>query len=68
VGFEVDDLDGCVAMLKKKAVPIVLDVFETPVCRLAVIADPDGNHLTMHRRKPWRPARDAVRGGRAAPL
>jgi len=52
VGFEVDDLDGCVAMLKGKAVPFVLDVFETPVCRLAVIEDPDANHLTMHQRKP----------------
>jgi predicted enzyme related to lactoylglutathione lyase len=51
VGFEVEDLDRCVTMLKGKAVPFVLDIFETPVCRLAVIEDPDGNHLTVHRRK-----------------
>jgi predicted enzyme related to lactoylglutathione lyase len=23
---------------------------ETPVCRMAVIADPDGNHLIIHKR------------------
>lgn len=52
VGFEVDDLDGCVERLKGKAVPFVLDILETPVCRLAVIEDPDANRLTMHQRKP----------------
>ncbi len=52
VGFEVDDLDRFITMLKKKSVPFVVDILETPVCRMAVIEDPDHNHLTIHKRKP----------------
>jgi predicted enzyme related to lactoylglutathione lyase len=51
VAFEVDDLDATMADLKAKSVPIVRDVFDTPVCRMAVIEDPDGNHVTIHKRK-----------------
>ena len=51
VGFEVDDLDQFVGMLKSCCVQFVMDPFETPVCRMAVIEDPDRNHLTIHRRK-----------------
>jgi predicted enzyme related to lactoylglutathione lyase len=51
VGFEVDDLDQFVGMLKSCCVQFVMDSFETPVCRMAVIEDPDRNHLTIHRRK-----------------
>lgn len=50
VGFEVDDLDAFVALLKEKGVPFVMDMMETPVCRMAVIEDPDRNHVTIHRR------------------
>lgn len=50
VGFEVDDLDAFVALLKKKGVPFVTNVLVTPVCRMAVIEDPDRNHVTIHRR------------------
>lgn len=51
VGFEVDDLDSFLERLKNMSVPFVVDLLETPVCRLAVIEDPDANHLTMHERK-----------------
>jgi predicted enzyme related to lactoylglutathione lyase len=51
LAFEVDDLDPFVTMLKSKSVPFVVEVFDTPVCRMAVIEDPDKNHLTIHKRK-----------------
>jgi len=51
VGFEVDDLESFVNRLKERSVPFVVDVFETPVCRMAVIEDPDTNHITIHKRK-----------------
>jgi len=51
VAFEVDDLDASMAALKAKSVPIVMDIFDTPVCRMAVIEDPDGNQITIHKRK-----------------
>lgn len=52
VGFEVEDLDRCVTALKERSVPFVVETFETPVCRMAVVEDPDHNHLTIHKRKP----------------
>jgi predicted enzyme related to lactoylglutathione lyase len=51
LAFEVDDLDITLADLKAKQVALVMDVMDTPVCRMAVIADPDGNHITIHKRK-----------------
>ena len=50
VGFEVDDLDETIAQLKKANVKFLMDVFQTPVCRMAVIADPDGNGIVIHKR------------------
>ena len=50
IAFEVDNLDQTVAQLKTKSVRFVLDPMATPVCRMAVVADPDGNHVTLHRR------------------
>ncbi|HOY56675.1 MAG TPA: VOC family protein [Verrucomicrobiota bacterium] len=50
VALEVDDLDACVAALKSKGVAFVQEPMATPVCRLAVISDPDGNDVIIHRR------------------
>jgi predicted enzyme related to lactoylglutathione lyase len=52
VGFEVDDLDAEVARLKSKGVPVKLEATDTPVCRFAIIFDPDGNKILLHKRKP----------------
>lgn len=52
IAFEVDDLTAWVAKLKAEQVSLVVDPFETPVSWLAVIADPDGNEITLHQRKP----------------
>ena len=51
VGFEVDDLEATMQTLKAAGTPLVMDVIETPVCRMAIVADPDGNHVTLHKRK-----------------
>jgi len=51
VAFEVADLERFVKTLKGKSATFVVDAFETPVCRMAVICDPDGNHITIHKRK-----------------
>jgi predicted enzyme related to lactoylglutathione lyase len=51
VAFEVSDLDAFVNKMKERAVPFVVETFDTPVCRMAVIEDPDGNHITIHKRK-----------------
>ena len=51
VGFEVDDLDAEVSRLKSKGVAVPVDVTDTPVCRFAIVSDPDGNRLMLHKRK-----------------
>jgi catechol 2,3-dioxygenase-like lactoylglutathione lyase family enzyme len=50
VAFEVVDFDAAMAELKAKQIPFDLEPMETPVCWMAVIADPDGNKLTVHKR------------------
>ena len=51
VGFEVDDPDAEVARLKSKGVTVHMEPMETPVCRFAIIFDPDGNKVLIHKRK-----------------
>jgi predicted enzyme related to lactoylglutathione lyase len=46
----VSDLDVFVHKMKKRAVSFVTETFDKPVCRMAVIEDPDGNHITIHKR------------------
>jgi catechol 2,3-dioxygenase-like lactoylglutathione lyase family enzyme len=50
IAFEVDDLDASVRSLKQAGVKFLKDVFATPVCRMAIVADPDGNAVIIHKR------------------
>ncbi len=50
IAFEVDDLDAFVKQLKEQDVIFTADVLQTPVCRLAIVADPDGNEVLIHKR------------------
>jgi len=52
VGLEVEDFDAAIAELKKSGVTFHMEPFETPVCRMAFVLDPDGNALCIHKRKP----------------
>lgn len=52
VAFEVDDLDALVADLKRKGVAFRSDIIVTPVCRMAVCVDSEGNGLLLHQLKP----------------
>ena len=50
VAFETLGFDAFVKTLKEKSVMFVVETFSTPVCRMAVIQDPDENHVTIHQR------------------
>ncbi|MBI5386790.1 MAG: VOC family protein [Verrucomicrobia bacterium] len=50
IAFEVDDLDAELARLKGRGARFVMEVTTTPVCRFAIVADPDDNHLIIHQR------------------
>jgi predicted enzyme related to lactoylglutathione lyase len=51
VAFEVDDLNAEVSRLKSKGVKFAMEPMDTPVCHFAIILDPDGNQLLIHKRK-----------------
>lgn len=49
VAFEVDDIDGLVTKLKANNVKFKVDTFPTPVCKIAVMLDSEGNAVTLHQ-------------------
>lgn len=51
VALEVDDFDAAIARLKASSCAFRLEPMETPVCHMAVVSDPDGNSVMIHRRK-----------------
>jgi len=51
VALEVEDFDAAVATLREHNIPTIMGPMETPVCHMATIRDPDGNKITLHRRK-----------------
>jgi predicted enzyme related to lactoylglutathione lyase len=53
--FEIEDLEAAIAQLEAAGVTVVLPIQEFPVCRMALIADPDGNTLALHQKKPNHP-------------
>lgn len=50
-GLEVEDFDVAVESLRKAGVKFLCDPQDTPVCRMVLISDPDGNTLCIHKRK-----------------
>ena len=50
--FEVEDFDDAVKHLKDQQVRFAAEPFETPCCYMAVVQDPDGNKLMIHKLKP----------------
>ncbi len=51
VALEVDDLDQVNADLKAKGVRYKADMIHSPVCRMSVILDSEGNSIILHEIK-----------------
>ena len=51
VAFEVDDLDALCAALEAKGVVFKSDMIHSPVCRMRVIQDSEGNAILLHQLK-----------------
>jgi predicted enzyme related to lactoylglutathione lyase len=49
IAFEVENLDSLIEDLKEKDVKFKLDAFSTPVCKMAVVFDSEGNALILHQ-------------------
>lgn len=52
VGLEVENFDEAVAAIQASGTPIKMGPFETPVCHMLMVSDPDGNTVIIHKRKP----------------
>lgn len=52
IAFEVDDLDAMVARLTEQGVTFKGPMVHSPVCRMSIIVDPEGNTLILHELKP----------------
>jgi predicted enzyme related to lactoylglutathione lyase len=50
--FEVEDFEETIKWLQDRHVPFANEPFETPCCRIAIIQDPDGNKIAIHKLKP----------------
>ena len=50
--LEVEDFENAIQRLKDRGVRFAAEPFETPCCHMAVVQDPDGNKLIIHKLKP----------------
>jgi predicted enzyme related to lactoylglutathione lyase len=50
VALEVENFDEAIAHLRAEGTRFVLEPFDSPVCRTAIISDPDGNSIAIHKR------------------
>ena len=51
VALAVEDVSAAVEELRAKGVTIAMEPTESPVCYMAVVADPDDNKILLHQRK-----------------
>lgn len=51
MALEVEDFAAAVEMLRGGGVKFFIEPMDTGVCEMAIVADPDGNSLIIHRRK-----------------
>lgn len=51
VALEVDNFDDAIAHLRKHDIIFETEPRETPICHMALIRDPDGTKITIHKRK-----------------
>ena len=51
VALEVEDFDAAVATLREHRITLIIGPMDLPSCQMVTVRDPDGNKLTIHRRK-----------------
>ena len=51
LALEADDFDAEIARLKSLGVKFSMEPMPTPLCHFAMICDPDGNRILIHKRR-----------------
>jgi len=54
IAFEVDDVDATYKALVAAGGEPHREPFSTPACRIALVNDPDGNIVTLHKKNEGR--------------
>ena len=49
VALEVEDLDALIARLKAEGVKFKAEMVRSPVCRMSIILDSEGNSIVLHQ-------------------
>jgi len=52
VALEVEDLDALTARLKAEGVRVKAENIKSPVCRMTIILDSEGNSIILHQLHP----------------
>ena len=50
--LEVENFDEAIATIRARNAKIAWEPFESPSCHMAIVQDPDGNKLMIHKLKP----------------
>ena len=50
--LEVENFGEAISELRNECVRFAAEPFETPCCHMAVVHDPDGNKIIIHKLKP----------------
>ena len=50
--LEVENFDEAIEQLRNQSVPFAASPLKRPCCHMAVVQDPDGNKLIIHKLKP----------------
>lgn len=50
--LKMEEVDSTIAELKRANIKFAAEPFETPCCQIAVVQDPDGNKIIIHKLKP----------------
>lgn len=51
VALEVEDFDTAIKQLRDNSVKFRIEPMDCPGCRMAMVFDPDGNSICIHKRK-----------------
>ena len=51
IALEVEDLDALIARLKQAGVQFKADMIHSPVCRMSIMLDSEGNSIILHELK-----------------
>ncbi len=51
VAFEMENIEEAIKKFKDNNVTFTMEMIDTTVCNMAMILDPDGNTILIHKRK-----------------